>query len=322
VQDSAAMREKRAFYAGAILGLAPLAHTHFFLVAAVYIGALFIAGMNRRNERETGAWMFLRFFFALAPAVIFAPWIVGKSGIIEVAGMWMQGNVLREHGIAAALSSGLRLWRDNALPWIFLTVCGIAIGRRFVPGAILLALFIAGNVLQFAAWNWDEIKIFIAIYLVSISVWQTMESRTSRLFHWWLVLLVVPALAEVSIFIKNYQRYTIYSPQEVTQAAEVRAATAPSAIIAAAPDHNSPITLTGRKLFYGYEGTLASHGLKFEDRQKIERNLERLKDCKGSGEPVCPEYLFWSEREKKYWARQDPGAGVERTGNPHLYRLP
>ena len=96
---------------------------------------------------------------------------------------------------------------------------------------------------------------------------------------------------------------------------------APKAVIAAAPDHNSLVTLTGRKMFYGYEGALHAHGLNYQKRQAIFKDLDKLKNCSRASEKVCPDFLLWTAREKKYWQREEPGPGVERTRLSYVYRF-
>ncbi len=315
-------RERRAFFSGAVLGLSPLVHTHFFLATGLYLGGVFFLATFPREGREEKARLFAWFLLAVAPAAIFAPWILGKSGIVEIAGAWMQKDIFVEKGTLAAAAAGFRLWSSNAAAWIILAGLGVLVTGRYVAGVVLLALFAFGNVIQFAAWDWDEIKFFIALYLISIAIWQTGRTKAAWYLHWWLVLLLVPALGEVYIALMRYERFSVYSAQDVARAEGIRAVTPPNAIIAGAPNHNSTLTLTGRRMFYGYEGTLHSHGLDYEGRGKVQKDLESLKACRTSGQPLCPDYLFWTDPEKEYWKVQEPGEGVEATTLPYLFRIP
>jgi hypothetical protein len=99
-------------------------------------------------------------------------------------------------------------------------------------------------------------------------------------------------------------------------------------VIHAAPDHNSPVTLTGRKLFYGYEGTLWSHGVDYDWRREMVERIDLLPACKKlpkvlehPGTKVCPDYLLWSDREKRKYNRLEPGPSFRKTQYDFIYEV-
>ncbi|HQH26661.1 MAG TPA: hypothetical protein PLP17_04630, partial [Oligoflexia bacterium] len=101
------------------------------------------------------------------------------------------------------------------------------------------------------------------------------------------------------------------------------------AVILAAPHHNSPVTLSGRRLFSGYEGTTHSHGLPYLARKSLMESPEDIRQCAITPElaagraRVCPGYLLWSIHEQNYWKLQHPGGAGIFTSFPgeELYRI-
>jgi len=303
-------------FAGLLLGFSPLVHTHLFLVGVLYLFGLLAVESLRRKKQIV--WWFL---VGLVPAPFFLPWIAGNAGIVSIAGAWMQSKVYLSEGLLASMTAGCRLWVANAFWWIVLSAFGVFLTKRYIAGFLLALLFLLANYFQVAIWDWDEIKIFLGIYILSIHLWQTSERARVRHFHWLLILLVVPSLTELYVTLARYQRYTIYTAEELTQARDLRMLTEPSDVIAAAPDHNSLVTISGRKMFYGYEGALHANGVNYHGRQAIFRDLEKLKQCRSSKTNVCPQYLLWTAREKKYWSRKEPGEGLKRTRLNYVYRF-
>jgi hypothetical protein len=313
---------KLTFFSGLLLGLSPLVHTHFFLITTCYLGMLFAIRALPKDHRQANLKLLALFCIGLSPAVLYAPWVLGKYGIVKIAGGWMQSGLYEQSGLLAAASAGAKLWWANGLLWLTLTALVVVLGKRFSAGAALAILFICGNLFQIAVWNWDEIKIFLALFLISISLWQTVPTPGARYAHWLLLALIIPGCVELGIVLKRYEMLTVFNRAELRDAALIRNSTSREAIIAAKPDHNSPVLLTGRKLYYGYEGTLSSHGIPYAERQAIQSDFSRLKNCRQLPEkPFCADYVFWSWREKNYWKLEVPGEGLDATEHYFLYRF-
>jgi hypothetical protein len=144
-----------------------------------------------------------------------------------------------------------------------------------------------------------------------------------------LPLLIIPGLFDTVRNFVDYQNYTVYSQEDLSIAERIKTQTPRTAIILGAPTHNSPATLSGRRLFYGYEGTLHSHGLPYHERQTCMQNLEtaiRCKLCSDSTRNSCskgPDYLLWTAQEKSHWKNSDPDTLAELTkvAGTQLYEI-
>ena len=131
--------------------------------------------------------------------------------------------------------------------------------------------------------------------------------RTAMFFAHILALpLVLPTLKELKdIFSEGGKLLTVYSTEQIEVAKKLRDYLPPQVIVQAAPDHNSVITLTGHTLFYGYEGTLSSHGLVYQERRRFASSLSELPKCaKELATPeVCPQFLYY-EPWNTFWRGQ------------------
>lgn len=308
---------------GLILSLSLLVHAHFFLVSVIFCGLiLFFDLILYRNKDKLINISF--FFLTLLPSLGFLPWVISKRSIISFAGAWMQKEIFIASGLLATLQNSFYFWNKNALPWI-ISIFFVCILNKAIKELIaIMILFILGNIFQIAVWDWDQIKIFIMIYLISICIWSANDNKKTLLSHFILALpLLIPGLCEFSFNFFPIKKFDIYSASDISMANAIKEETAVNAIVAAAPNHNSPITLSGRKLFFGYVGTLNSQGINYQDREKINLDLNNILNCKQLNlSTVCPNYLLWTGKEQTFWKRQYPdNSKIKNTALPYLFGI-
>jgi len=332
-RHSAASRVK-LILAGITLSLSALAHTHFFLVGSLYILLVLLSTevaaffKNKRAAALSPSRNFLLFSAALLPSLLFLPWIVGKSGIVDFSGGWMPWKVKAEDEFFTIVAASIEMWVRNA-PFFLLSILLLwFLSKRDPRIAIVAALFLFGNFIKLSAWPWDQIKYFLALYLVLLSIWSTLDGKAILLAHIFPLFLMLPSVFEAVYAMYVFQKNTVFSVEDLKVAKELRSLCAPNAIVAAAPDHNSPVTLSGRRLFYGYEGTLWSHGIVHKGRREVSQDFERVVKCRSLTEiseddrQNCPDYILWTDRERRYWknARPDQSSELQLRGE-YLYRI-
>jgi len=346
------------FLAGMVLGLAPLAHTHFFVVTSLFVG-LFLSYIFWREflafwrvSRDDGPAAVLKLPLAQALlclvlpsllALVFFPTLMGKSGMVQLMVGW-NVPVAPSTSLQTIGQSGL-MWLANAGQWlvVFAGLWWLACrdGRNasvfwrhaLLRGFwVLVLLFVLGNIIKLAVWDWDQLKVFVAIFTMMLALWSAylsgLERRPSTLRAYWVfaIILSVPGAYEAWRVYQEKGNYQVYNPEQVKFAQAIIEKTPDSAVIAAAPDHNSTITLTGRKLYLGYIGTLASHKIDYQARERRNKNLTLLRRCKSQAQhdpALCPQYLYWDYASAKYWNKPAPGAGFRLIeGKPSgMYRL-
>ena len=316
VEDALAEETPRASQlalAGLVTGLAPLAHAHMCLVALAYSTLRLVqAWLLSRRDR---AWRLaaLRYAMFASCGLLFSPVLLGKAGIVWLGVAWMQPQPTDLASLWHGAIGGARLWASNAAPWAALAVV-LAV---FVPSTrralvVLAALFAAGNVVHIAIWDWDQIKIFIALYALTLLAATSRQGARGRV-----AAGRGSGAAEIGRVMFQYESHTIYDADRLALAREIRAATEPDDVIAAAPKHNSAVSLAGRTLYVGTPGVLWSHGI--DAAERLERGPAALVACDDGD---CPDYLLWTRQERAHWPGFDRPANLETTSVKGLYRVP
>lgn len=299
--------------AGLILSLSLLIHTHFFLVAVIFILSwlIFRILLNNWNKVTDYCYDLLHFGVGLFPSLALAPLIMQKRSLVKIDPDFLQ-----------------KWWPNLMSPstglagWIILAVMLLAFAKRYCELLAMALLFIIGLYLKTSNWDWDQIKIFIGIYIVFVSLWAHLRDPLSNYARYLGIILIVPGFISLVQPFKNFTVNNIYSPEVIKQADAIRTATPENAIILAAHDHNSVITLTGRKMYFGYPGWMWSHGLSdiSDARIALSKPLSKILDCPKQAQHPCPDFLWWGPAEKNFFELQEPGPGFQSTAVPGLYK--
>ena len=268
----------------------------------------------------------LTFTGSLLPALIFLPWLLGKTGMVSLMSGWSVP-LAAANPVLDQLATSAGFWVKDAWPFLLMVVIFWCASARHLECGALLLLFVLGNVLKLAAWEWDQIKVFIAIYAVFLFVWSREKQQVVYRLHYVCLILAVPGILEAWRIFNAGESYTVFSPEALAQAEGVRKAVPVHEIVASAPDHNSPVVLSGRPMFMGYTGTLWSHGLPYQKREEMLKDVNKLCACPNAqlleaNTNVCPQWLFWTSAEQRYFRVQQPCAGASRTAYDYLYALP
>lgn len=320
-----------ALLAGLILGLSPLVHTYFFMFSALFFGSklLLSATLSMYSKRvqapvlsgwlrflNSGGDRLILLVVASLVAIVFFPLLLGKSGMMEFMYGWtvpLAGQDQPEHLLAS-----VSMWLKNAWQWLLVWAILWCVIGRSLDLFILALLFILGSFLKIAVWEWDQIKVFLVIYVLFLAVWSCQSHPTwNRLQYLLGIVLCFPGGYELYRIVEEQPMYEVYSKQRVAYAKGVRSVVPASAIIATASSHNAAATLTGRRMFMGYPGTLASHKINYQAREHLMKTLPKLLSCKTvlDHPAVCPDYLLWSDEERRLWKRV-PTQGFERVDIP------
>ena len=114
----------------------------------------------------------------------------------------MQKESLQTLGLVAVLENSFYFWQRNALSWLLAILLLGLLNKAKKEFLAIGILFILGNMFQIAVWEWDQIKIFVMIYLISIILWSINENKKSFYAHFFVSLfLIIPGLCE---FVFNF----------------------------------------------------------------------------------------------------------------------
>jgi hypothetical protein len=298
--EEAGAARRRWIAAGGVVGIMPLAHAHSFLVvigAAVGLMVLF----PRR-----GWWRFFVVAAGIAVPVIlwmaydsptqgrqFLGWHLGwDRGTIPPLRFW-----IRNAGIFLLLAIAGYVWRGASAP---------APGRlrRFLAPFALC--FLVPNLVQLSPWIWDNIKILIYAYVFAaplvalVLVWMWREGGWARLAAVGLGLgTMLSGALDVGRVASRQIAHRLFDAEALDFVQAVISTTPPSALIAHAPTHQTPLFLSGRRSLLGFPGHLWSQGL---DGGSREADLQRIyagaPDAGALLRGYGVEYLVWGPQEQ------------------------
>lgn len=328
--------------AGCFLAMMPLAHTHFFIFTALFIGgylgsrALW-ATLQQRQQLDSlravvGLVEWQRLWCVVVPsmmALVFFPLLLGKSGMVSLMPGW---NVPVIHELGRGVWASLAMWFKNAWQWgvVYIALCVYL--RNKMALAVIFGLFLLANVVKLAVWEWDQLKAFLAIMAILLCVWAWVDPIDKLKAAWvrnclavfGVVLLAFVGVYECARIYKQSPNYQVYSPDKLAMALFIREHSDESDVIATATGHNSAATLSGRSMFMGYPGTLASHKIDYALRERTLKNLTLIERCGQDGriEPrFCPTIIVWDREGKSLWKSQRIPASFKRivdNKNPNL----
>ncbi len=268
----AAIGERRMLAAGLLTGVLPIVHLHTF---GVVFGTAFLLGLLFQGWRE-GRWRAWAVYVVatLSLALPLVAWTArgSRANLSSFIGL--------EFGWDRGQHDPLTFWLVNT--GIFIPLLVVAYlwrtDRPLLPRKLLLfslpflLWFLVPNVLRVAPWLWDNIKVLTywwlgavpLVALVLAAVWRSGAVGRLGAVAAAVVLMASGALDVARATVGP--SYQIFDRDGIALAEMVRTGTEPEATVLTAPTYNSPIFLSGRRVFMGYAGFLWANGLPYGDR--------------------------------------------------------
>ncbi len=290
--DPAGRQRKREFLlAGLFFGLLPLTHAHSFLAAGVVAAFSFF-------NKPTRAWLCL----IIPAALLTVPQMLWMSQQVTLATFsahlgWIASNE------GKPFFSLVMFWVKNGWLVLVLSLAALAFAkpRQLVFFAFFLALFLAGNVLRFQTWDWDNYKVFMhwslfASIFAAMAVAKIFEvGRVGKKkisgvrafsFKALAVVLVILAIGSgvlsilwVSVGVNA--RYEVFSASDLRVAEWIRENTPANAVFLTSDAHNHLVdSIAGRQIVMGFVGWLWSHGLNYGAREQDVKFAYATADCR------------------------------------------
>ncbi|MFQ5648492.1 MAG: hypothetical protein ACE5IY_01000 [bacterium] len=279
-------RLENAWAAGLLVGLLPLFHTHTFLTLAMVATYWMVTLLLRSKSRHA----------QLRPWLIFG----GVALTLAAPQIWfllfskVSLKAVRYHAGWMADSDNLVwFWLKNLGVFIPLLVTALLLHKRlnirkqtvrfYLPFGLL---FIVGNLFLFAPFAYDNNKILIFWYLLSLPAVARLLVFLYQSRSWWLHAMAF-RLALLALVFSGSLNLTHelqgggwqeLSAEEVALAREVSSKTRNSDVFLAAPIHNNFLTLAGRAVVMGYAGHIYSHGLDYVPMQEAIRTIYTEKE--------------------------------------------
>ena len=273
------------FIIGLIAGMLPLMHAHSLVV--LFIVSAFLFFFSLRNWK---IWI----AFGLGVSIIAIPeliWVLSGSATHtnEFIG-WHFGWDARQDNV-------FWFWIKNTGLFIPLLIAALLMAFRsrsslengvteegannlsfniyhavfFLP---FLFLFVVSNLMKFAPWEWDNIKILIYCFVGAIPfvalvlAWAWHKDRIFKTVSiLCLLILTFSGALDVWRTVSAQIKYEVFDKDAVEIAEVIKEKTEPHSLFLHAPTYNSAVVLSGRRSLMRYIGHLSSHGIDYKERE-------------------------------------------------------
>jgi hypothetical protein len=255
---------RRMIAAGFVAGLLPLVHAHSFIAVMAVGGVLTLI-----NIKAWRAW----FTFILVASVIAIPQMLWSTHGSAVSTRQFVG---WEFGWGHGNENVLWFWFKNTGFFIPLLITALLwktdkylISRKLLLFYLPFTLcFIVPNLIKFAPWIWDNIKILFYWWIASAplvalllaKLWEDGFANRVLAAALFVMLTLSGALDVVPLLLRQGE-YQEFDNDGIAFAEMIKERTPITAMILHAPVHNTPVFLSGRRSLMGYPGHIWTHGL-------------------------------------------------------------
>lgn len=325
--SSLPMRQMLA--AGVVAGLLPLVHAHSFIATMGVAGVLTLINIKKWREWLT---------FIVVASLIAIPqmlWSTHGSAVSTRAFIgW-------EFGWGHGNENVLWFWFKNTGFFIPLLIAALLwkTDEYLVPRKLMLfylpftICFIVPNLIKFAPWIWDNIKILFYWWIASAplvalllaKLWEgSIGNRLGAIALF--VLLTLSGGLDVIALISGYDEFQEFDREGVVFAEMIKQQTAPRATILHAPVHNTPVFLCGRRSLMGYPGHIWTHGIDSGPRDAdIKRIYNGGWDARALLAKYKVDYVVVDPQERSVMSVNDAFfkqfKEVATVGEYHLYKV-
>ena len=317
--------------AGLLAGVMPFFHTHSFMALWILVGSVGIVWIVARVFSQLHSKLF-RFRFLsrvlatafplrLPPAKAFTIylWFIVPFTLLTLIQLPLfrsSSHLLKfNFGWVKGSENFFIFWFKNT--GLFIPLWWLGFWKGNLSGKVKLlglaswSLFIIPNLIQFAAWGYDNLKLFTYWYLlgaffVAVGLWWIWQRGfIGRLLSIILfVTLTLTGIVEVGRLIDTQHRQIgLWSREEQQIATKIRDLSAPDSIFLTAAIHDHPIaTLAGRKTILGFPGNAWSWGIDgwYEREQDAHAMYKGGEVARSLWKKYAIDYIMVSDRERYF----------------------
>lgn len=305
--------------AGLLAGLLPLFHAHTVIVLIPLI-LLLLTGNPHRDWR---IFFITTIIVGLPGALYYITSDASASTTPHLQLGWMSNN-----------NNFIVFWLKNSGLLIPITIFGLFLptpNNIKIFAATGLAIFSAANIWLFAAWEWDNTKLFVywslftlpLIAYTAVHFWQKGNHYVRGIIISLIIFHILSGSIDVlRLTLPKTQTWPEWDNDNIAMAELIRSNTTRQDTILIAPYHNSPAALSGRAVYLGFPGHVWTHGGNHIEREEAVKQfyngeIEQLPQLQPQYVIVSPvEHSFYPELYiRPHWQL------IGRKGAYELYKL-
>lgn len=283
----AVFEEEKGYYliAGIMAGLLPMVHTHsYFSVGLIAIAWIVVSLIKNKFSASTFKnWLFFGIPALLLSVPQLLEWTfnaVGGESFLRFTFNWVN---------STAGDSWLWFWVKNiGLVFLLIPTAFIHSDRKkkcVYTGALLI--FVVAEFIIFQPNLYDNIKLFFAWYLyMAIMVadllcdcYEKLKGIRGRQIIAGIVILTLTISGALTIAREvasgsEKNRYQLYNSANVSAAKWIEENTEPTSVFLSWNQHNNTISsLTGRNIFVGAGTFLYYHGVNYQEKEALMKEM-------------------------------------------------
>ncbi len=292
--------------AGFVIGLMPLIHAHLFLALIIFCFFLFLTQLVYERELKIKDWLkwgIVVFILAIIPIWWLFP--LGRKNFFRLQPGWMTDG-----------EYFWWFWFKNLGFYFVLLVFSLSLIKKFKNWQKIITFYlpailiwILGNLFIFQPWEFDNMKIFIFWFLLSIiliSLLFDYIAKHQTAFIKWLffgIFLIMIAPGFLAIYRELTVKFALYQPADLQLAQFIKKETSQQALFLTIDKHNNPISsLTGRQIIMGYMGWLWSHGIDYKTRyQELAEIYKGADRAYQFFSKYAPDYILVEKQLSPQW---------------------
>lgn len=286
------MGKKKLLWGGIVVALLPIVHAQTFITMIMVAGFLFliqVIGNIKNFKKIILGWI----WFAIPIAIIALPQVLLffplEKSFLKFQFGWMKGT-----------DSFIWFWTKNLGIYLIIFPIAFIFAKKKLKTFYLafLGVFIVSNLVLFQPYYYDNMKIMIWWFLLSVILVAAFFKKITEMG--WNGRIIIAAIfilltgtGILSVYRESYAIFLMFSAEDLKVVEFINKNIPEKAVFLTSDKHNHPVpTLTGRQILMGYRGWLWPHGINYSKREKDILTMFRgAKDTKGLLEKYNVSYV-------------------------------
>ncbi len=297
---------------GWLWGILPFFHLHTFLAVSLLLGLWALLQKKVRDllPMAVGA------AFVAVPFLLYSTNFMAATGALRFKLGWT-----RSEGENIIL-----YWWKNFGPWsILLLLMAFEVWRGKLRSwriyfIAALALLMSTQLVLFAPWDWDNIKVMIWSYLAFIpllELWCQMRLQPWQRDTVLAILFISGALSVGWSLRTEWPGVKLYAQEELNIVEQIVPKVPANSIFATADTFQHPVSYFGYGIALGFAGHLWSHGIEsYEVRDAVDKIMKGDADWRVLAGRLGITHIYWGAREREKYGEQGQGWQQESNISP------